>query len=120
MKLSEFRKLIREEVRKVVSEKKNKGDALAIVFDEDGDYEIYGLKFYSKQSKLNLNGQKIPLNKLEDFPESQGIEGVDDMWSLAVDKLGASYDYYDVNGKSGEKAIIAAVPVGKKPKDFAK
>ena len=42
------------------------------------------------------------------------------MWSLAVDKLGASYDYYDVNGESGEKAIIAAVPVGKKPKDFAK
>jgi len=38
----------------------------------------------------------------------------------AVTKLGASYDYYDVNSDGGEQAIIAAVPAGTKPKDFVK
>jgi hypothetical protein len=116
MKITEFRKLIREEVRKVIKEAKVK--AYALVIDEDGDFLMKDLAAYEEESYLNLESRrKISLNKLPKFPESEGAEP-NKKWEQAVAKLGASYDYYDVNSDGGEQVIIAAVPVGTKPKNY--
>lgn len=115
MKISEFRKLIREEVRRVLKEAN--GKAYALVIDEDGDFLMKGLAAYAEESDLDLVGGKITPNKLPNYPESIGA-APNQKFKQAVAKLGASYDYYDVLGDSGEDAVIAAVPVGTKPKNF--
>lgn len=102
----------------VKSLKEVKGKAYALVIDEDGDFLMKDLAAYEEEAYLNLESKrKILLNKLPKFPESEGAEP-NQKWKQAVAKLGASYDYYDVNSDGGEQAIIAAVPVGVKPKDF--
>lgn len=116
MKTTQLRKLIREEARKVIKEAN--GRAYALVIDEDGDFLMKDLAAYEEEAYLNLESKrKILLNKLPKFPESEGAEP-NQKWKQAVTKLGASYDYYDVNLDGGEQAIIAAVPAGTKPKDF--
>ena len=96
----------------------NESEAYALVIDEDGNFLMKDLAAYEEESYLNLKSRRnILLNKLPKFPESEGAEP-NQKWKQAVAKLGASYDYYDVNSDGGEQVIIAAVPVGTKPKDF--
>lgn len=99
--------------------KEVKGKAYALVIDEDGDFLMKDLAAYAEESYLNLGGGKISPIKLPNFPETIGA-APNQKFKQAVAKLGASYDYYDVLGDGGEDAIIAAVPVGTKPKNFVK
>jgi hypothetical protein len=125
MKISEFRKLIKEEVRRVLKEAK--GKAYALVIDEDGKFLMQDLMSYGEESDLNMEDpRKLSVNKIPNYPntvdawanapELQGSQ--DAKWKAAVAKLGMAFDYYDVISDSGENAVIAAIPKGTNISDY--
>lgn len=129
MKKSEFIKLIREEVRTVLSEATSK--AIVLVVEEDGKFVMQPLKTYTKKASLNVNKpyHKVPSNKVSNYamatnawsksPDLAKSENA--KWKQAVAKIGSNFDFYDVTGKNddGQKAAIAIVPIGSKPDDHA-
>lgn len=129
MKKSEFKKLIREEVRKVINEATS--EAIALVVEEDGMFVMQTLKKYTNKGSLHVNKpyRLVPANKVSNwamstnawakFPELAKSENA--KWQKAVAKIGTNFDFYDVTGRDddGQKAAIAAVPKGSKPDDHA-
>lgn len=129
MNKQEFRKLIQEEIRKVLNEATTK--AIALVVEEDGKFVMQTLKKYTDKGSLHVNKpyRLVPANKVSkwamsnkawaDFPELAESENA--KWQNAVAKIGTNFDFYDVTGRDddGQKAAIAAVPKGTKPDDHA-
>ena len=124
MKISEFRKLIREEVRKVLKEAT--GKAFALVIDEDGKFLQQDLASYSAETAGYEEPTKIPAAKAAKFPTEfdawanapQLAKVENAKWVKAVAALTASCDFYDMLGDGGENAFIAAVPKGSNVEDF--
>lgn len=124
MKKQEFRKLIREEIRRVLKEASTK--AVALVVDEDGNFLMQDLSSYSEETSFELDGEILEPNEVTNYPNSvdawayapQLAKSQNAKWKSAIAKLGNNYDYYDVISDGGENAFIAAVPKGTKPSDF--
>jgi hypothetical protein len=124
MKASEFRKLIREEVTKVLNEATNK--AFALVIDEDGNFLKQDLASYFEETAGYEEPTKLSAAKAAKFPTDydawanapQLAKAENAKWVKAVSALTPSCDFYDVLGDGGENAFIAAVPKGTSPNDY--
>ncbi len=98
-----------------------------LVIDEDGYFMQDELASYD--FSLDLDGPKITAAKAAKFPtESSAWASAPQLaktqngeWLQAIAKLGTKYDYYNVlSTEDGtEKAAVAAIPKGKRLKDFA-
>ena len=124
MKAIQFRKLIREEVRRALKEVA--GKAYALVIDEDGNFMQEDLASYFEETAGYEEPTKLTAAKVAKFPtefdawanapELAKAENV--KWVKAVASLNATCDFYDVLGDGGENAFIAAVPKGSNVEDF--
>lgn len=125
MKIREFRKLIREEVRRVLKEAN--GKAYALVIDEDGKFIQDDLANYAQEEIVDLDGPKIIAAKAAKFPTEYDAwayapelaKTENQKWLQAISKLGTSYDYYDILSDGGQNAAIAVVPKGTSPNDYS-
>jgi hypothetical protein len=125
MKLSEFRKLIKEEFRKVLKEVT--GKAYALVIDEDGNFMQEDLASYFAETDGYEEPTKLTAAKAAKFPtEYDAFADAPELaksenakWVKAVAALNATCDFYDVLGDGGENAFIAAVPKGTSPSDYS-
>jgi len=125
MKATEFRKLIREEVRKALKEVT--GKAYALVIDEDGNFMQEDLASYFEETAGYEEPTKLTAAKVAKFPTEYDAwanapelaKAENAKWVKAVAALNATYDFYDVLGDGGENAFIAAVPKGTSPSDYS-
>ena len=125
MKAIQFRKLIREEVRRALKEVA--GKAYALVIDEDGNFMQEDLASYSQDEYVDLDGPKITAAKAAKFPTEYDAwanapelaKAENQKWLQAISKLGTNYDYYDILSDGGENAVIAVVPKGTSPSDYS-
>jgi len=124
MKASEFRKLIREEVRKALKEVD--GKAFALVIDEDGNFMQEDLASYFEETAGYEEPTKLTAAKVAKFPTEYDAwanapelaKAENAKWVKAVAALNATCDFYDVLGDGGENAFIAAVPKGGNVEDY--
>jgi len=121
----EFRKLIREEIRRVMKEATEK--AYALIIDEDGKFLMQDLMSYGEESYLNMGDpEKLTIQKVLKYPSTYDawanapglLKSQEAKWKAAVTKLGTAWDYYDVISDGGEMTAIAAVPRGAKIDDY--
>ena len=121
----EFRKLIREEIRKVMKEAT--GKAYALIIDEDGAFLMQNLSSYAEETYPPLDPQQLSVNKVPNYPstvdawaDAPGLKKSQDAkWKAAVANLGSNFDYYDViSDGGGVNAVIAAIPKGAKIGDY--
>jgi hypothetical protein len=130
MKLTQFRKLIREEISRVLKEVTKKASALVI--DENGKFSQQSLSSYYDESYEYEKPTKLTAAKAAKFPADVWANPSDisttenAKWVKAVAALSATSDFYNLLGNSaneygfygGEKAFIAAVPKGSNIRDY--
>lgn len=118
MKKLEFRKLIREEIKRVLSEQSQKAYALII---EDDMFSVEDLAEYSKNNELDDTGFMLKGDQAFDYAaETEATEDITTLqkWMDAVKKMLPSYVFYDVTAGAGEDVVVAAIPKGSKLQDY--
>jgi len=120
MKVTEFRKLIREEIRKVLKEEESQ-QAYALVVDEEGFFMQEDLMEYNQESELSMDGIKLDNNEALEYAES--VEATEnprilEKWMRAIKTLSSTCDFYDVTAGGGEGVVVAAIPRGSNLQDY--
>ena len=143
MKLFELKKLIREEVHKVLREATGKAYALKLMFGPGGKFVTQDLKAYAKEhyfdsigKKLSLNAvlQKLSPNELsdwmaEDEPRLSRDRDYAKEAKQLLSKFISTHDFYDTfelttmldkNDYYGYTPVISIIPKGNKPISYAR
>ncbi len=118
MKVSEFRKLIREEVRKVLKEAT--GEAYALILDKKNKKfsQLDLSSFWSKYAKQIIAVLKDPGDKLSAAKAARWpVGGNYPEWVKAVSTLKGTSDFYIISVEGHQ--VIAAIPKGESMKTYA-
>tara|TARA_R110000868_G_C10815925_1_gene758223 strand:+ start:518 stop:1156 length:639 start_codon:yes stop_codon:yes gene_type:complete len=116
MKASEFRKLIREEVRKVLKEVT--GKAFALIVDKDGNFLQQDLASYLKEAGnlvRRINREKLSTAGALSWTADLGYKNAE--YEKAVSALKATSDFYYISTQ-GKGVVVAAIPKGSDIKSF--
>ena len=115
MKTSEFRKLIREEVRKVLKEATGK-EAYALIVDKNNKFSQLDIhSFWSKYAKriVGVPGDKLSAATAAKWPDHKSAEYI-----KAVSALKDTSDFYYIDTK-GIGTVVAAIPKGENMSKYA-
>ncbi len=142
MKASEFRKLIREEVRKVLKEAAEKSSAVLLRLGSNSKIITHDLKAYTKDYQFFRNGKKMSLSAalqkfspktLSHWTDQSDLERTRNYAQEAkelLSKFTSTHDFYDAfelttninHSKDRYNFIpmVAVVPKGSKLSDYAR
>ena len=136
MQLGQFKKLLREEVRKALQEVAAEKAYALVIQQKDGAVTTQDLKAYAKDYYYNQDGEKITLRKVLEKTSPRGMHDFFypreySTWNpnfpysenakKQLSKLSSTHDFYDTFDfviYRGFIPLVAAIPKGKTPTDY--
>lgn len=144
MIVTKLRKLIREEIHKVLKEATGEAYALKLTFGPESKFMTRDLKTYAKEHAFKSDGKKLSLNAVlqklsprklsywmkEDHPRLSRKRNYAEEAKQLLSKFTSTHDFYDTfdasvsrEGRSdfhGYLPVISIIPKGSKPISYAR